>query len=296
MARIVMNPLYLSRRNWLAQAGAAAIGALGASLMPRMISAAENELVPNPLGEYRFLPGLPFTSLAALAADGFEIVRATFHRPRPYPEGLNDVENHLRTLRRPLHALCSLELRSARIYTREEFAEFNRGYVKRMHDSGLLVGDRVPFTRANVVVAGTGAAQTIHAFSYTMPASPRTSRKTPTFVLAAAPEIRFAPGGRPIEIIAPGDTSIEGLRRKTAFVLEVLGGWLQALQVQWSDTTNVQFYSLHDAHSALISELLPKLQGAGQDGIQLIFARPPVDNIDIEIDARSTRAEVVVED
>jgi hypothetical protein len=294
MAKIVMNPVYLSRRNFLGQA-AAAVGTFGASAMPRTVSAAESELVPNEVGGYRFLPGLPFASLGAIAVDGFEIVRATFRPPRPYPAGLNDIESHLRTVSRPSQALCSLELRSAHIYTREEFAEFNNGYVKRMGEAGLLVSERVPFTRVNVVVAGNGAAQTIHAFSYTMPALRRTYPQTPTFVLAAAPEIRFAPGGREGEIIAPGDTSAEGLRRKTAFVLEVLSGWLQALQVQWSDTTNVRFYSLHDAHSALISAMLSKLREAGLAGIQLIFARPPVDYVDIEIDARSTRAEVIVE-
>ena len=263
--------------------------------LPTTIRAAATELVPNLAGGYRFLPGLPFASAAALACDGFDIVRATFRRPRPYPEGLDEIEQYLQRLNRPLQALCGLELRSAHTYSREAFIAFNQSYVERMREQAVLVGSRVPFTRTNVVITGTRAAQTVHAFCYTVPTSSGMSTRVPTFVLAAVPEIRFASSERGDEVIALGDTSTEGRRRKIAFVLEVLTERLRALHVGWSNVTGAQVYSLYDGRSAVLEAVSSKLQVAS-GCIQLIFARPPVDYVNIEIDVRSTQAEVIIDE
>jgi hypothetical protein len=46
----------------------------------------------NTRGGYHFLPAVSFLSFAARAADGFEIVRATFPRLRPFSEGVADID------------------------------------------------------------------------------------------------------------------------------------------------------------------------------------------------------------
>ena len=205
-----------------------------------------SKLVPNPLGGYLFLPGLPFLSFAVLAAEGFEIVRATFRRPPAFSEAFAAIEGHLRSSGRPLHALCGLELRSGRQATPQEFAAFNGPYTECLREVGLLVGDRVPMTRTNVAVPGGEGTHQLFAFSYTVPVPRPASQQSPTFVLAAVPEVRNI-GSQP-EVVAAGDTSIEGLRQKSVFVLEALESSLEALGVVWSDVTGVQLYTLSDLH------------------------------------------------
>lgn len=247
-------------------------------------------LVTVPLGGYLFLPGTPFLSVLVLAAEGFEIVRAVFRRPPAFAEGFAAVERHLRAAGRPLDALCGLELRSERQTTFSEFAAFNGPYVERLRRKGLLVDDRVPITRTNVAVPGVGATHQICAFSYTVPSS----RQAPTFVFAAVPEVRNL-GGNPPDVVAGDDTSIVGLRQKTAFILDVLGRNLENIGVGWNDVTAIQLYTVHDVHSLVASLILPKTGDAGKRGIHWQLAQPPVTGVEIEIDLRSTGAELTID-
>jgi len=251
-------------------------------------------LMPNPQGGYQFLPGVPYVSSAARAADGFEVVRASFRRPRRlFPEGLADVESHLRSLGRPVQALCGLELRFGRQATLEEFDAFNKVYIDRMSKAGLLIDDRAPIARTNVAVPGSPAEHQIHAFSYTVPVSRPELQPPPTFVVAATPEV-LPPGGPP-GVAAPYDTSPEGLRQKTAVILETLGSRLAALGARWSDVTGVQLYTVHNLHELLSTMVRPALGEAGGRGIEWHFAQPPVVGLEIELDARSTRMELTVD-
>jgi hypothetical protein len=78
----------------------------------RSLRAQDREnLILHGKGGYWFLPGLPFLSFAVRAADGYEIVRATFQRLRPLSAGLADIKRLLHASGRPLDALCGLELR-----------------------------------------------------------------------------------------------------------------------------------------------------------------------------------------
>ena len=156
------------------------------------------ELVVNEQGGYQFLPGVPFLSFGVVAADGFEIVRTTFRQPRPFAAGLADIERLLKGSGRSLHALCGLELRSARPLSRSELDEFNRAYLA-LKAAGLLVGDDVPVARTNVAFSASGMRATgksgapdvaIHAWSHSRPTTRGVRATAPTFVLAGMPEIR----------------------------------------------------------------------------------------------------------
>ena len=282
----------LSRREWLIGAAAFAMSAPAFAPAPALAVLAQSEkLIPNTRGGYRFLPGVPFLSLAALPADGFEIVRAILRRPRPLPEGLTTIEKYLSEVGRPLHALCGLELRSGHQATRPEFAAFNSADIERMRLAALLVGDSVPMTRTNVAMAGMGEHQ-IYAFSYTVPLSRAEPKPSPTFVVAAVAEVRNL-ASRP-EVVAAGDTSIEGLRQKTAFVLEELEGRLRLLGLRWGDVTGTQLYTVYDIHALVASLILPKLGEAARIGVQWYHAQPPVVGSEIEVDVRATRMELTI--
>ena len=115
---------------------------------------------------------------------------------------------------------------------------------------------------------------------------------SPTFVVAAVAEVRNL-ASRP-EVVAAGDTSLEGLRQKTAFVLEELEGRLRLLGLSWGDVTGTQLYTVYDIHPLIASLILPKLGEAGRMGVQWYHAQPPVVGSEIEVDVRATRMELTV--
>ena len=245
-------------------------------------------LIAHPLGAYRFLPGTAFLSFAAVAADGFEIVRAALQTPRPFPQCLADIEKYLKALGRPMHALCGLELRNGRPVTRDEFNAFNESYVERLRPAGLLVGHRVPIARTNVAATGGSDGHELHAFTYTVPTLVSDTAKGPTFVLSAAPDSRAA------TVIAQGDTSPTGLQQKLSFIVDTLNTRMDVMGLDWNDITGVQLYTLHDVHALLPALLLARLGRARRYGVQWHHAQPPVQGADVELDFRSIRIERVV--
>jgi len=284
-----MRPI--SRRSLLA--GAFGLGGLRlASSQSRATDTAPGNIVANERGGYRFVAGTPFFSLGAVAASGFEIVRATFRRPPVFPDGLEAVERHLRAAGRPIQALCGFELRNGRQATMPEFMTFNDRYIDRLRRAGVLVKEQMPLTRSNLVLTGTDPSHRIHAFSYTVPArSP--SNRPPTFVMAGIPEVRLLDPNP--EIVAKDDVSLNGLRQKTIFILETIEGLLKAMAVGWRDVTGIQLYTVRDLHPLIDSVVLPRIGEAAMRGIQWHYVLLPVVGGDVEIDVRSVRAELIID-
>jgi len=266
-------------------------------------------LVVNEPGGYRFLPGVPFLSFGAVAADGFEIVRTTFRQPRPFAAGLADIQRLLEESGLSLHALCGLELRSARPLSGKEFDEFNQEYTGRLKAAGLLVGDDVPVARTNVAFSASGTRAkgnsgapevTIHGWSHSRPTARGVRPAAPTFVLAGVPEIRnlraAGLGREPADIVAIGETTADGfptpaaLRQKTEYILTSLAQTMRTLGVEWADVTGVQFYTVHDVHPLLADLILPRLGVAARLGVEWHHAWPP--GVQMEIGVRGVRAEM----
>src|SRR5215475_7155263 len=88
-------------------------------------------------GGYRYLPSVFQFSGGVAAEAGFGLERLTFRRPLPVADGLSAVEAHLRSIGRPTTAFCACELRSPRQFTDQEFAAFNRHYVKTLERWGI---------------------------------------------------------------------------------------------------------------------------------------------------------------
>ena len=95
-------------------------------------------------------------------------------------------------------------------------------------------------------------------------------------------------------IIAFGDVSQAGLRKKMAFVIEEMADRLRNFDLKWSDVTKVQAYSVHDI-ALLVDELLAK-PGLIQHGLTWHFARPPVAGLDYEMDLRGSVNELFSDD
>ncbi len=246
-------------------------------------------LVENSTGNYTFIRGIGPFSAAAKAQPGFEIVHARFVPLVGLNDGYMRIEGHLRGAQRPIAALCGMELRIPKVLSREAFDEFNRPYIERLREWDLEVAGANPVTRTNVALECNPVPEPMLAgFYYTRPSQVSSE----TFVLSGAPEIASRDGG--VQIVARGDTSADGLRRKLDCILGVLGGHISELKLTWEMTTGINLYTTFDVHELFASRLLPVLGAASHCGINWYYARPPVSNLDLEVDARAVRTELVL--
>lgn len=247
-------------------------------------------LIENVKGSYDFIRGGgPFSS-GCSARSGFEIVHAAIVPFVPLAQGFALVERHLRELGRPLEALCAMHLRIPQPLSAQAFEEFNRPYVAQLKAWGLESEGANPVARTNVALAVAPVPEAMLAgFHYT----DRSTAAGPTFVLSGAAELRAGADGRR-ELVAAGDTSTDGIRRKLECVLETLGGHLRELRCGWDLATAVNLYTVHEVHHALAPMLLPALGNAARLGLNWHYARPPVIGLEVEIDAHAVRRELIL--
>lgn len=247
-------------------------------------------LVDNPKGNFRFLRGIAPYSSGAVAMSGFEVVHVTLVPAPPYRQGFQAIDRHLKGQNRPPQALCGIELRSPKPFTFPGFIEFNLGYVEQLKQRGILAGDLNPVARTNVAPeVGPPGEVLLYGFSYTAPA--RTTR--PTFVVAGAGELT---GERldARDIVRRGDVSPDGLRAKAAQVLDLMEQRLRGLGVGWEHVTVIEVYTVHDIFPLVQKLLLPRAGAAGIHGLRWHFARPPIEEIEFEMDVRGAVRELIV--
>jgi len=247
-------------------------------------------LIDNPTGNFKFIKGIDPFSFGAVAHPGYEIVHVTFHSLPPLQQGFTLVERHLQSCQRPLQALCGMELRIPRSLSPQAFNEFNRPYIAKLASWNLLVDGLNPVARSNLAIALNPVSEpSVYGFSYTVPST----REGTTFLVAGTPEVR-ARVGMERDIVAHGDVSPAGLRQKAEYVLEALTARLQELQVTWTEATAVEIYTVHDLHPLLETTILPALQGASRHGIRWHYARPPVVEVEYEMDVRGVHQELIL--
>jgi hypothetical protein len=88
-----------------------------------------------------------------------------------------------------------------------------------------------------------------------------------------------------------GDVSPAGLRQKACFVLDEMERRLSAMGFGWADTTATQLYTVHDIHPFLADEIVRR--GAARAGLTWHFNRPPVVDLEYEMDCRGVAVERV---
>jgi hypothetical protein len=272
-----------SRREFLKNAGALALAQLPKSAEGTM-------LIENAKGGFRFLRGIAPYSSGAVALAGYEVAHATLVPPEPYRKGFETIDRHFRQEGRPPEALCGIELRSPRPFTFPGFNEFNRSYLEMLEKRGILAGGLNPVARTNVAPEIDPPAEVLlYGFSYTVPSN----AKAPTFVVAGAGELK---GERldPSDIVRRGDLSQAGLQEKAAQVLRWMEERLRGLDAGWVDVTAVEVYTVHDIFPLMRKFLVPRLGAAGIHGVRWHFARPPIEEIEFEMDLRGCAREVVV--
>ncbi len=240
-------------------------------------------------GGYRYIPALFQYSSGVAAMPGFEILRVRLHAPLPLAQGFAEVERIIAAAARPSTAFCACELRSPAPFTDQGFRQFNEGYVVKLKEWGIYDGRRNPVARSNVCPEIDPPSEPLlYAFCFTVPAS----GTLPTFVIAGSGEAREGPGRYAERTIRPGDTSPEAVAEKAAFVHDVMEFRLRLFELDWSDTTATQVYTVHDVFPFLGEDIVRR--GAARAGLTWHFCRPPVAGLDYEMDCRAIATEKVV--
>lgn len=242
-----------------------------------------------PAGNYRFIPAVFQYSSGAAADAGFEVERVRFDRPLPLAEGFARIARHIQAAGRPRTAFCACELRSPAAFSEDGFRAFNQHYVKTLAEWGLFDGTINPVARSNVCPEIDPPAEpSFYAFSFTR----TTSSTTPSFVIAGSAEARDGPGSYPERIVRYRDLSPQAWREKVRFTVEEMERRLGEFGFEWSDTTAAQVYTVHDFHPVMTDELVRR--GAARSGLTWHFARPPVVDLEYEMDCRRVLREIVI--
>jgi hypothetical protein len=241
-------------------------------------------------GGYRFIPGGFQFSGGVAASAGHEIRRYRFRAPVPLMEGFARIEAVIKAAGRPLTSFCACELRSPGQFTEQGFYDFNQSYVVTLGKWGVYDGKVNPVARSNVCPEIDPPTQpSFHAFSFTVPAAAGTA---PTFVISGSAEARATNAPYLERIIRHGETSPDAMREKAQFVLEEIARRLTLFGVGWRDTTATQLYTIRDVYPLLADEFVRR--GAAAAGVTWHFTRPPVQNLEFEVDCRSVRVEEIV--
>jgi hypothetical protein len=243
-----------------------------------------------PAGNYRFIPAVFQYSSGAAANPGYEVERVQFDRLLPLAQGFAQAARYIQAAGRPLTSFCACELRSPAAFTEDGFRTFNEHYVKTLAEWGLFDGSANPVARSNVCPEIDPPAEpSFFAFSFT-----RSSQSTtPSYVISGGAEARGGSGSYPERIVRYRDLSSDGLREKVRFTVGEMENRLSAFGFTWKDTTAVQAYTVHDFHPFMSDELARR--GAARSGVSWHFARPPVIDLEYEMDCRRVMRETVIE-
>lgn len=252
------------------------------------------DVLDFPDGGYRFMKGVFPYSAGIAPLQGFTLERVRFHRPVPLADGFKTIEAHLNSIGRPITGFCACELRSPAPFTEQGFAEFNREYVGKLIEWNIFRDGINPVARSNVCPEiDRPATPSFHAFTYTVPARVGTIRPArPSFVVAGSGECPEGLSNYHDHIIRRNDVSAAGLHAKAHWVLGEMERRMAALGFTWAQTTATQVYTVHDIHPFIADELVQR--GAMAGGLVWHFTRPPVVDLDYEMDCRSVAHELVL--
>jgi hypothetical protein len=240
-------------------------------------------------GGYRYIPAVFQYSGGVAAEPTFEIVRVRFHRPVSLAQGFARAQQAIREAGRPLTAFCACELRSPAPFTESGFRAFNEVYAGTLRRWGVMAGDTNPVARSNVCPQIDPPAEpSFHAFCFTV----AREAALPTFVVAGSGEAVEGKANYRDHTVRFGETSPDAIAQKARFVLGEMERRLALLGFTWADTTATQLYTVHDPHPFLADEIVRR--GAARAGLTWHFARPPVRDLEYEMDCRAIAQERVI--
>jgi hypothetical protein len=248
------------------------------------------ETIEAPNGGYRYMPGVFQYSCGVGALPGFALVRVRFSSVVPLKEGFAKIAQIIKADGRPLTAFAACELRSPAPFTEQGFIDFNEVYIKTLEEWGIMKNRVNPIARSNVCPKLDPPSEPgFYAFSYTVEAKDAPA----SFVVAGSGESVEGKANYLDHIVRLGDISPSGMLEKAKFVLDEMERRMSAFSGDWSQTTGAQLYTVQNVFSLLESEL--GRRGVFRNGLTWHFNRPPVENLEYEMDCRRVHIERVIE-
>jgi hypothetical protein len=242
-------------------------------------------------GNYSYIPAA-FQFSSGVAADpDFEIEHVRFDKLVPLADGFSLIANYIEAADRPLQSLCACELRSPGAVDGAGFRAFNQHYVKTLAQWGIFdgVSDNNPVARSNVCPEIDPPSEpSFYAFSFTRPRL----GAGPSFVIAGSGESREGNGGYPERLVRYRDLSPEGWQEKVSFTVRLIEERMAAFGRGWGDTTATQLYTVHDIYPVMVDDLVRR--GAARSGLTWHYTRPPVLDMEFEVDCRRVMREMVI--
>ena len=242
-------------------------------------------------GSYRYIPAVFQYSGGVAAEPSYRLERVMFKNPVPLKEGFARISEIIRAAGRPLTSFAACELRSPEPFSEEGFRSFNEIYVGTLAEWGIFD----PATRTNPVARSNvcpeiekPAGPSFHAFVFTVP----DADAAPSFHVAGSGEAPEGKANYRDHITRRGDLSPAGLTEKARFVLTEMERRMGLLGFTWAQSTAAQLYTVHDPHPFLASEIVRR--GAARCGLTWHFARPPVVELEYEMDCRGIGVERAV--
>jgi hypothetical protein len=281
MDRDSLSAAGLARRRFLEAAAVAG----AAAVTPRALRAAGSDFISNTAGGYRFLPAGAVFNSGAIPFPGHEIVHVLFNPWVPLDRAWNAIEAALKNAGRPREALCGMELRIPKQLTFDGFRGFNAPYIEQLRQWKLVFGEYSAVSRTNVAPLAPPSVPSVHAFSY----AARSDERATTFCVSGTADID--PNGK---IIAQGDLSADGMRKKLQYVTDVITDRLGKLGLSWKEATHTDLCVARDIGDLLETLVMPGLQGAGSRGLRVHLARPPIVDAEVELETRGVRRELVL--
>ncbi|GAB5374543.1 MAG: hypothetical protein AcusKO_10050 [Acuticoccus sp.] len=245
--------------------------------------------VALPQSGYAYVPGVFQYSGGVGALPGYVIRRVTFADPVPLEVGFARIAEYLRERGRPLTAFCACELRSPGQFSEEGFVAFNELYVGTLEKWGIFRDGTNPVSRSNVCPEiGAPGTPSFHAFAYTAPSE----NPAKTFAIAGSGEAPEGKGNYFDHVVRRGEQTPDAMREKARFVLAEMERRMSYFGAGWADVTAAQLYTVFDVHPFLAEELAAR--GATRHGLDWHFCRPPIVELDYEMDCRRILSEEIL--
>jgi hypothetical protein len=241
-------------------------------------------------GGYRFMPGVSQYSCGIGALPGFAIERVRFASVVPLKQGFAKIAEIITAAGRPLAAFGGCELRSPAPFTEDGFKAFNAIYIETLIEWGVMKGGVNPVARSNVCPKIDPPPEPgFHAFSFTTVAP----NAPASFVISGSGESVEGKANYRDHTVRLGDTGPAAMLEKAKWVLDEMERRMSAFTGDWGQTTAVQLYTIRDVFPFLESEL--GRRGALRPGLTWHFNRPPVVDLEYEMDCRRVHTERVIE-
>ena len=246
-------------------------------------------LTENLRGGYRFLEGISPYCSGVIAKPGYEIVHVTLQHQLPWKQGMHAAREYVAGLDLPSFALCGFELRCSRPYSMDGFIDFNTGYCSVLRDWDMYVDGENPVARTCVAPVEDAPDQTtLFGFSYCM----ASSAAWKTFVVAGGGELTGSLRGG--SIVREGETDDAAMADKAQTVVNLMNDRLTALGADSKKITTIDIYTAHPFKEVYRTVVIPGIPQVARLGVQWILSRPPIVNIEFEMDMRGVRQELVV--